>query len=101
VRTHESRPNMSGFLLPFWRHNMELSIKEKRLFDYYLNCIKNKLNPTVGDVCKACHTVPYTLLTKTEPSLIDKLKRGIDGIDQGDIELILEVMFSPQIDYRV
>jgi hypothetical protein len=83
---------MAVFLLGFWRCDMKLNAKEKRLFDYYLKCIKNKLNPTVGDVCQACHTVPYTLLAKTEPSLRDKLKSGIDGIDQGDIELILEVM---------
>jgi hypothetical protein len=70
----------------------KLNAKEKRLFDYYLKCIKDKIAPTVGDVCKACHTTPYTLLAKTEPSLTSKLKSEIDGIDMVDIELVLEVV---------
>jgi hypothetical protein len=70
----------------------KLNAKEKRLFDYYLKCIKGKITPTIGDVCRDCHTTPYTLLAKTEPSLVSKLKSGIDGINQGDIELALEVI---------
>lgn len=68
---------------------MKLNAKEKRLFDYYLKCIKGKLNPTIGDICRDCRTVPYTLLAKTEPSLRGKLKDGVDGIDPVDVEIVL------------
>ena len=71
---------------------MKLNAKEKRLFDYYLKCIENKITPTIGDICRDCRATPYTLLVKTEPSLTSKLKSEIDGINQGDIELVPEVM---------
>lgn len=59
----------------------KLNTKEKRLFDYYLKCIKGKFTPTIGDVCRDCHTTPYTLLVKTKPSLMGKLKSEIGGVN--------------------
>jgi len=51
-----------------------LTAKEKRYVDYHVKCREEGFSPTIGDVCKACHTTPWTLLGKTEPSLMKKLE---------------------------
>lgn len=46
-----------------------LSAKELRLFDY----LAGGGDPNIGEICKACHTTPWTLLKKTHPGLQAKL----------------------------
>lgn len=46
-----------------------LKTKEKRYLIYRAECIDKGIRATVGDVCKALHTTPHTLLGKTEPAL--------------------------------
>jgi DNA-binding MurR/RpiR family transcriptional regulator len=52
---------------------MKLSKKEQRLADYYIECSEKGTNPTIGEICKAVKTTPFTLLGKTQPSLRNKL----------------------------
>lgn len=53
---------------------LQLTAKEKRLFDYYVECEERKFQPTIGDICDACHTTVLTLFKKTMPSLDAKIK---------------------------
>jgi DNA-binding MurR/RpiR family transcriptional regulator len=52
---------------------MELNKKEQRLADYYIECSEKGINPTIGEICKAVKTTPFTLLGKTQPNLRNKL----------------------------
>jgi hypothetical protein len=53
----------------------KLTKKEQRLFDYYAECEARGFQPTIGDICNACHTTPWTLCKKTHPGLMAKLER--------------------------
>lgn len=46
-----------------------LSAKELRLFDYWAG--GGSLN--IGEICKACHTTPWTLFNMTYPGLQAKI----------------------------
>ena len=50
-----------------------LTAKEKRFLDYHTKCQEEGVEPTIGDVCKNCHTTPWTLLKNTVPGLKTKL----------------------------
>lgn len=47
-----------------------LNAKERRLYDY-LSDPNNSRN--IGDICRALHTTPWTLLYKTKPNMDRKL----------------------------
>jgi hypothetical protein len=47
-----------------------LNTKEQRLFDYISNEDNSR---NVGDICRALHTTPYTLLSKTLPGMKAKI----------------------------
>jgi len=51
--------------------NERLSVKEFKLF-MYLAVESNSRN--IGDICKALHTTPLTLLSKTKPNMERKFE---------------------------
>lgn len=52
-----------------------LSAKEQRLHDYMVSCLSLGIDtPNIGEVCRECHTTPWTLLHKTLPSLERKVQ---------------------------
>lgn len=57
----------------FGGYPLQLTTKEKRLFDWDLECEDKRFQPTIGDTCNACHTTVFTLLSKTRPSLGAKI----------------------------
>jgi len=54
-----------------------LTKAEQRYFDFIQACLKEGRNPTIGEVCKACKTTPWTLLKKIRPGLMAKM--ALDG----------------------
>jgi hypothetical protein len=66
---------------------MKLNKKEARLYKYKLHCAENKLNPTIGEACKALKTTVFTLLGKTEPNLNRKIKEYNERLEE-NIEII-------------
>ena len=51
--------------------------KEDRLLSYLEKCKAKEHSPTIGDVCRECHTTPKTLLGKTMPSIMRKIDSSV------------------------
>lgn len=59
-------------------NKLSLTAKEKRYLDYIEKCKTEGFQPTIGDVCRECHTTPWTLFSKTYPGLRMKLGIGAE-----------------------
>jgi len=53
---------------------VKFTAKEQRLLAYRYICFMEGTLPTIGDICKACATTPFTLLSKTTRDLNAKVK---------------------------
>jgi hypothetical protein len=49
--------------------------KEQRYLDYMAKCEIEEFTPTIGDICRECHTTVLTLFRKTIPSINEKFKK--------------------------
>ena len=62
---------------------LSLTVKEKRYLDYIERCFNEDRNPTIGDICRDCHTTPLILLGKTAPSIKRKAEAILGLLELG------------------
>lgn len=59
---------------------MKLTKKEQKLLWLNRHNRKHNLSLTVGDYCRILHTTVLTLISKTGPSLEEKINQRIDEV---------------------